>query len=156
MAAARSELDTIKELQQSLPTTTLPYWREEVQVHIDAVSSWIAFREGDNDDALMLARAAADREDAVDKHPVTPGEVLPARELLADMLAESGKLVEALKEYENVLKSSPGRLNSMIGAADAAEKLGKEALAEELESRIRQQTDNRDGQRPNLSSLLGS
>ena len=122
--AARNELVVIRQLAADLPATTLPYWREEVQVHIDAVSSWIAFAEGDTDRAITMARAAADREDAVDKHPVTPGEVLPARELLADMLVEAERYEEALIEYETVLSGSPNRLNAMIGAALAAEKTG--------------------------------
>ena len=156
IAAARVELQTIRELQQSLPDTTLPYWREEVQVHIDAVSAWIEFRDGNVDEALMLSRSAADREDAVDKHPVTPGEVLPARELLADMLAESGHFEAALEEYQNVLEGSPNRLNAMIGAAAAADRIGDEALARELRAQIRGQSSDGGGQRPNLSSLLSS
>ena len=70
---ARQELYIIRELQAALPAETLPYWREEVQVHVDAVSSWILLAEGAVDDALGRAAYAADREDAVDKHPVTPG-----------------------------------------------------------------------------------
>jgi hypothetical protein len=62
-----------------------------------------------------LLRSAADLEDSTDKHPVTPGAVLPAREQLADLLLEAGKRGEAAKEYETVLKTSPGRRNSQRG-----------------------------------------
>ena len=153
---AREELATIEALQRSLPGTTLPYWREEVQVHVDSLSSWIAFSDGDVDTALALAREAADREDAVDKHPVTPGEVLPARELLADMLAEAGRFEAALDEYRAVLDGSPNRLNAMIGAANAADALGHEPLARELREKVRRQTRDGGGKRANLSALLGS
>ena len=154
--AARNELVVIRQLAADLPGTTLPYWREEVQVHIDAVSSWVAFAEGDTDRAITMARAAADREDAVDKHPVTPGEVLPARELLADMLVEAERYEEALIEYETVLSGSPNRLNAMIGAALAAEKTGDSGRAAALRSTIGEQTTAGSGTRSNLSALLST
>ena len=61
-------------------------------------------------------RLAADMEDSTEKHPVTPGEVLPARELLGDMLIESQQNEKALQAYEEVLKKSPNRFNSLYGA----------------------------------------
>ena len=152
--AARRELDAIKALQASLPGTTLPYWREEVQVHIDAVSSWIALAEGRESTALELAEAAAQREDAVDKHPVTPGEVLPARELYADMLYESGRYADALSQYRLVLKNSPNRLNALIGAARSAARNGNAALADELTAVIRRQTRDGNPGRAGLGSFV--
>jgi len=154
VAQARRELGVIRALQSELPATTLPYWREEVQVHRDALSSWIAFRENRVDAAVILARAAADREDAVDKHPVTPGEVLPARELLADMLAEAGRFEEALVEYRTVLKGSPNRLNAMIGAALAADETGDAKLSAELRQIVGQQTVAGNGTRARVTALL--
>jgi tetratricopeptide (TPR) repeat protein len=68
----------------------------------------------------MWMRAAADAEDAGDKHPVTPGPVLPARELLGDMLMEASRPHEALAAYEAALKDSPNRFNSLWGAGRAA------------------------------------
>ncbi|MEQ8177679.1 MAG: hypothetical protein RIA10_05020, partial [Amphiplicatus sp.] len=89
--AAKQELAALEALQQALAPTTLPYWREQVQVQIDAVRAWILYGENDLEAALLAAAAAADREDATDKHPVTPGEVLPARELYADLLLAAGR-----------------------------------------------------------------
>jgi len=117
---ATRELAKIRRIAEHLPADTLPYWREEVFVHADAVASWIALAEGNSDTALELAEAAADREDAVDKHPVTPGEVLPARELFGDMLLELGMPAQALTEYEQVLARSPNRVNTLMGAARAS------------------------------------
>jgi tetratricopeptide (TPR) repeat protein len=124
IAVAQHELETIRQLKAALANTTLAYWREEVFVQEDAVSSWISLAQGDAASALLLARAAADREGAVDKHPVTPGEVLPARELYADMLFENGRYADALEQYRQVLKSSPNRYNSLLGAARAAASTG--------------------------------
>ena len=137
---AGRELETIEALERELPATTLPYWREEVEVHAAAVRSWILLAEGRVPEALEMASAAADREDAVDKHPVTPGEVLPARELYADMLLEAGNHQEALEQYEIVLEGSPNRLNALLGAAAAAEGCGEAELVERYDAMAREQT----------------
>lgn len=117
---ARQELAAIQVIAESLPQTTQIYLREEVFVHIDAVSAWILLAEGNISRALVLAEAAADREDAVDKHPVTPGEVLPARELFADILLEASRPEQAMLNYQQVLTGSPNRANALLGAARAA------------------------------------
>ena len=137
---ARRELTAIEALRERLPDTTLPYWREQVQVHIDAVGAWLLFADHDTDGALARAASAADREDAVDKHPVTPGEVLPARELYADMLFEAGRHADALAQYRTVLRHSPNRLNALLGAAGAAERAGDAASAAAYRSTAEKQT----------------
>jgi tetratricopeptide (TPR) repeat protein len=96
----------------------------------------VAHAERNDDEALVLARRAADLQDRVGKHPVTPGELLPARELLGDLLVELGRHAEALAEYEKTLVSNPGRLNALRGAARAAAKAGDAAKARDLESSI--------------------
>jgi len=144
---ARQEIDAIREIQAQLPASTLTYWREQVQVHIDAVTAWILAAEGESTEAVRYASAAADLEDAVDKHPVTPGEVLPARELLADLLLESGDNSRALAEYETVLAAAPFRLNALLGAAEAAELIGRADRAEALRRTIATQVSHGSGPR---------
>ncbi len=150
LGVARAELTVLREIRDSLDAATLPYWREEVFVHADAVESWIALGEGAKERALQLARAAADREDAVDKHPVTPGETIPARELLADLLMELDRSEDALSEYQEVLRSSPNRLNTMLGAARAASRLGRRALARSYYSRALEQAEPGNDERLSL------
>lgn len=140
VAAARRELGVITGIADGLPENTLPYWREEVFVHADVLSAWIALAEGDQTTALSLARAAADREDAVDKHPVTPGEVVPARELLADMLLQLRQGQEALAQYRQVLVRSPNRVNAMMGAARAAVAEGERSAAAGYYQQVATQT----------------
>ncbi len=154
LQAARAELQTIRALRDALPATNLPYWKEEVRVHVESVTSWIMLAEGEETEALELAAAAADREDAVDKHPVTPGEVLPARELFADMLFETGSYAEALEQYRVVLKSSPNRLNALIGAANSAARTGNADLAGEFGTVIRRQTTAGNRQRAGLAAFF--
>ena len=147
---ARRELRVIEALGAGLPSATLPYWREEVQVQADSVRSWILLAEGQEAMALALAGSAADREDAVDKHPVTPGEVLPARELYADMLLETGHFQSSLEQYQVVLKRSPNRLNALLGAAKAAAGTGDAALQEQYREVARMQTRSRSPGRASL------
>ena len=154
--AARAELAIIRDLQGKLAEATLPYWKEQVQVHIDALTAWILYAEGDVEQALQKAAAAADREDTVDKHPVTPGEVLPARELYADMLLETGDSANALRQYSKVLTVAPNRLNAMIGVVNAAMAGGDQPLAERYKKVIRQQTRSGSKSREGLSAMLST
>lgn len=144
---ASEEIAAIRDIQANQGESTPPYWRAQDQVHVDAIRAWVLYAEGRKDEALASARAAADLEDSVDKHPVTPGEILPARELLGDLLTEAGQYAQALTEYETVLRHSPNRLNAMRGAADAAERAGRSDLAPEYRQRIRQQVANGSGTR---------
>ena len=153
---AHEELSEIVALQDSMSPATLPYWLEETQVQIDSLSAWIAYAEGNVDNAIRLAASAADREDAVDKHPVTPGEVIPARESYAEMLLLSGNYKNALKQYEAVLAVSPKRLNAMLGAAKAATALQQIELATDYESQVRDQVEEGNSDRPDIGRLLSS
>ena len=92
----------------------------QVMVQIKASEAWIQYKRGNNDKALELMRAAADMEDAMEKHPVTPGSVIPARELLGEMLLEMKKPSLALEAFELDLKKNPNRRNGLSGVAIAA------------------------------------
>lgn len=148
---AREERDVIAAIATGLDESALPYWREEVFVHVDAVGAWIALAEGETTEALRLARAAADREDAVDKHPVTPGEVLPARELYADLLLLTGDAESALAAYRTVLGGSPNRTNALLGAARAAAALDNAETAAQYYATVVGQTSAGDPAREGLA-----
>jgi tetratricopeptide (TPR) repeat protein len=137
---ANKDLARIRQLYNSLSENAPLYWRVEVKVQADIVASWIMLKSNDTEQALKLASIAAENEDAVDKHPVTPGEVIPARELYADMLLEVMKYPEALKQYQAVLKVSPNRLNALLGAANSAEKSGNKNLANSYRTIVQNQT----------------
>ena len=99
------------------------YKAKQVAIQIKAGEAWIAFMKGRKTDALNLMSVAADMEDSTSKHPVTPGEVLPARELYADMLLQMQQNENALQAYEKVLQKSPNRFNSLYGPGIAAVKM---------------------------------
>jgi tetratricopeptide (TPR) repeat protein len=133
--AARGALGELSEFQASLVKSPVPGpydWAAQVESMRLAAAAWVAFAEGRKDEALARARSAAELEAKAGKHPVTPGAVLPARELLGDMLLEMGRPAEALAEYEASLREAPGRFNSLYGAARAAEAAGKRERAAQM------------------------
>ena len=69
-----------------MAATKLDYWAGQADFQIKAVNAWLALAENRNDEAVSLMRVAAEAEEASDKHPVTPGNVAPSRELLGEML----------------------------------------------------------------------
>jgi hypothetical protein len=129
VAAARLSADEIDAIRKGLPATRDYNWAGSIGAQWEAANALITFLEGKKDEGLRLLRTAADHEDAVDKHPVTPGALLPVREILADLLLETGAAREALEEYQAVLKFAPRRFNATAGAAKAADKSGDTAQA---------------------------
>ena len=127
---AKAAHDRLTQIRDALREQKNKYWADQVEVQRLAAQAWLAHAIGFTDEAVRLMRASADLEDATEKHPVTPGPVIPARELLADMLLENGKAPEALVEAESVLKTSPGRFNAERLAAKAAEQSGDAVKAE--------------------------
>jgi tetratricopeptide (TPR) repeat protein len=106
-----------------------PYWSKQVEVQRQEVAAWIANENG-KEDAMTMMRAAAELEESMDKHAVTPGSVTPAREMLAEMLMQANRPGESLAEYEAVLSNAPNRFNAIYGAAMAADAAGKRDIAQ--------------------------
>jgi tetratricopeptide (TPR) repeat protein len=127
------------------------YWATEVDVQQRAAAGWIAFAQKKTDDALKLMREAADLEDKSEKHIVTPGRILPARELLGDMLLEAGQPVLALKEYEASQQREPNRFRGYYGAARAAEEAGDRDKAAGYYEKLLALAKSADADRPELA-----
>ncbi len=124
--AATMELNKLRQLRDTLIKQKDGYKAKEVAIQIKSGEAWIRFMFGDKANAIKMMQQAADMEDSTEKHPVTPGEVLPARELLGDMLLAARQDTSALRAYETVLRKSPNRFNSLFGAGAAAEKSGND------------------------------
>jgi len=121
---AQSALGRLEAVHAGLQASPIPGpydWAKQVESARLAAMAWLIFAEGRKDEALDVARAAAELEERTGKHPVTPGPPLPARELLGDMLLEMGRPADALTAYEIGLRAAPNRFNSLYGAARAAE-----------------------------------
>jgi tetratricopeptide (TPR) repeat protein len=150
-AGARSAAETLGTFHERSVKAGQDYWAVLADAQRKTVAAWTAYAEGKKDRALGIMREAADLEDSVDKHPVTPGAVLPARELLGDMLLLMGKPGEALAAYEASLKVSPNRFNSLYGAGHAAERAGDAEKAGFYYSTLVQITIGVESDRPRLT-----
>lgn len=146
-AGAQAEVTALAQLEEALKQPQ-PYWATLVRAQRLAVAAWAAYASGDAASAIRQATEAASVEDGTDKHPVTPGHVLPAREVLADLLLEAGRYAEARAAYETVLKKEPGRARSVFGAARAAELAGDRAAAKSGYQRYLELMEGGDGERP--------
>ncbi|NNF26121.1 MAG: hypothetical protein HKN73_02715, partial [Gemmatimonadetes bacterium] len=126
--AALAALQTLREAAGGLP---IQYdWATQVEIQEMALAAWLAYMGGEIETGIQGMADAAELEATTVKNPVTPGEVLPAGELLGDMLALENRHAEALEAYEAALSRTPNRLNSLIGAARAARAMGDEQRAD--------------------------
>jgi DNA-binding XRE family transcriptional regulator len=105
---------------------------EQIDIQADIAGNLALCAEGKSETYIEGVRKAAAREDATEKHVVTPGPIILARELLADLLLASGKAGDALQEYEAVLSKEPIRYRALLGAARAASRTGNESRAREM------------------------
>jgi tetratricopeptide (TPR) repeat protein len=153
--AAQKAEEKLKELHEKTLKNDEKYWALLVDAQRITVEAWIAQAEGKSEHALVLMRKAADMEDSVDKHPVTPSNVLPARELLGDMLLLNKKPQEAITAYEASLKISPNRFNSLYGAGQAAEMAGKPELAKKYFKQLNEIAEMEGSDRMELKQAAG-
>jgi len=118
---ARQELSKLTALEEAITVPEGTYdWRTQISIERQIAQAWLAHAEARTDEALRVMRAAANLDDKIEKHPVTPGAILPAREQLGELLIELHNPKEALSEYEASLKRAPRRLAGLYGAARAA------------------------------------
>jgi tetratricopeptide (TPR) repeat protein len=135
-AAAETDAHHLQHIGEALKAAKNDYWATEVEVQRISAEAWIAFAKGQRDEALKLMREAADLEDKTEKHPVSPGRLIPARELLGDMLLESGRPAEALAEYEASQIRDPNRFRGYWGAGQAATQSGNKDKARQHYMRL--------------------
>jgi tetratricopeptide (TPR) repeat protein len=136
-ALARDEVAKLAAIEAALTVPPGEYdWKTQVAIQRRIAEAWLTFAEGRKDEAVKLMRAVAELDDATEKHPVTPGAVLPAREQLGEILLETGRPKEALAEFESSLKRSPQRLAGLYGAARSAKLAGDPAKAREYYSAL--------------------
>jgi tetratricopeptide (TPR) repeat protein len=145
---AKSELKQLQLIHAKLNESKENYKANQVLIQIEISEGWIKLYEGHKADALTLMHAAADMEDSTEKHPVTPGEVIPARELLGDMYLEMGEPAKAFEAYQANLKRHPNRFNGLYGAGLSAEKSGNIKEAIRYYNQLLANTPN--GNRPEL------
>jgi len=151
VAAARKDVERLQLLKDAMTSAKIGYWPGQTDFQINALNAWIALAEKRNEEALRLMRAAAEAEEASDKHPVTPGNVVPSRELLGEMLLATNQPAEALIEFERSLKHDPNRFRATYGAARAADAAGNRKAARDYYTKLQTLSAGRDTQRPELA-----
>lgn len=129
-AGAEAEIARLQSLEDKLKGTDT-YWANQIEVQRLGAAGILAHVRGDDKTAVALMRAAVDLDATMDKHPATPSSVLPARELLADLLLELDQPAAALVEYQAVLGTDPNRFRSLLGEARAAKQTGDSATAQQ-------------------------
>ena len=130
IAIAQQSYQKLEELQKTFKDSeSNKYWINQIEIQKKVVKAWELFAQNEMEKSLMMMISAADLEDASEKNPVTPGQLLPAREMLGDLLLEMNKPKEALKQYELTLEINPNRLNALYGAGKSAELIGDKEKA---------------------------
>jgi tetratricopeptide (TPR) repeat protein len=122
--------ESLASLRDAIAKQNNEYWSQQVEVQRREVLAWIQQATGKSSDAIATMRSAAELEESMDKDAVTPGAVLPGREMLAELLVLANRPQDAVAEYESVLKIAPNRFNALYGAATAADAAGNQAAAQ--------------------------
>jgi tetratricopeptide (TPR) repeat protein len=148
--AARMEVQKLASLRDTLAGINDKYWADQVEIQRESAEAWITLADGKSEEALRQMRSAAEHEDRTDKHNVTPGVILPAREMLGDMLLQLKQPAEALVAFESTLRTAPNRFNSLSGAARAAKLAGNHEKAKTYSSKLLSICEHADGDRPEL------
>lgn len=149
--AAKGELTGLERVTQGFTQKNETYWARIAGIKSQALRAWILLAEGDTAGAMREAREAADKEDVTEKHPITPGELLPARELEGDMHFVLKHYPQARAAYLATLERERGRARSLFGAARSAELAGDKAAAAEAYRAFLEQMKESDGQREEMT-----
>ena len=151
VAGAKSEVEAIQGIQKALLKAKDAYWAARSEEQILSVSAWVALSEGSREQAMKLMRSAADGEDGSVKHVAMENRLYPMRELLAELLLESGQAGPALREFETALKENPNRYRGLYGAARAAEAAGDQEKTASYFAKLVTLSKNADTDRPEIA-----
>jgi tetratricopeptide (TPR) repeat protein len=150
---ARKAVARMQELRDATKDSKFEYFKKHLDLQMQAASACVAASQGDTDQAIEMLRRAADAEDILGKHPVSPGAFVPIREQLGDLLLESDQAKEAQQQFEAALKIYPGRFRGLYGAARAAEQIGDNQNANRYYTKLAAQTAKATGSRDELNHV---
>lgn len=150
---ARKAVARMGQLRDATKDPKFDYFKNHLEAQMQAASAWIAFAEGRKDDAVEILRRNANAEDALGKHPVSPGALVPIREQLGSLMLEMNRSKDAVREFEAELKIYPGRYQGLYGAARAAEQAGEKEIAGRYYAKLAGQTVKANGSREELERI---
>jgi tetratricopeptide (TPR) repeat protein len=151
IAKARGAIDRLQSYRDALTQAQQAYWADQVEIQRKAAMAWVARAEGKTEEAFQLMRAAADLEDASEKHIAMENRLVPMRELLGELHLELNQPAEALREFEASLQNSPNRFRSFYGAAKAAERAGQPQKTKTFYEQLVVLCSQADAERPELT-----
>src|SRR6059036_2957661 len=146
-ARARADVDRLSALKEAMKD---PYWAEQIEIQRRAAAAWTARAEGKADEGFTLMRSAVELEASTEKHNITPGPIVTARELYGDMLMEGGQPGPAAQAYEASLRVAPNRFKSLHGAGRAFERAGDRDRAKTYYAKLLTTAASADTERPEL------
>jgi hypothetical protein len=144
---ARTDADKLAALKDAMKDG---YWAEQMEIQRRAAAAWATRAEGKADEGFALMRSAVELEASTEKHNITPGPIATARELLGDMLMESGQPGPAGQAYEASLRVAPNRFKSLYGVAKASERAGDREKAKTYYGRLLTTAAAADTERPEI------
>jgi tetratricopeptide (TPR) repeat protein len=150
-AGGRKEIEHLRSAHTALTQSRDVYWAEQVAIHRLAAEAWVSYATGKKSEALKQMQAAADREDASEKHVAMENRLWPMRELLGELLLALNRPAEALRAFELSLKAAPNRFRGVYGAARAAERLGNRAQARRYYEKLDALSSRADTDRPEVA-----
>jgi tetratricopeptide (TPR) repeat protein len=150
---ARNAIARMQQLRDATKDPKFDYFKSHLDLQMRAASAWVVASEGKKNEAIEMLRQAADAEDTLGKHPVSPGAFIPIREQLGNLLLETGQSKEAQREFEAALKIYPGRFRGLYGAARAAEQTGDKENASRYYAKLAEQTAKASGSRDELNHV---
>src|SRR4029077_1732172 len=150
VGGAEAAVEAMKASRTALQRADQSYWADRTEEQMLAISAWIAVKEGGRDQAIRFMRAAADGEDGALKNVIMENRLYPMREMLAELLLETGQGAAALKEYETALKHTPNRYRAFWGAARAADAAGARTQAAAYLGKLVTLARTADAERPEV------
>ncbi len=150
---ARKAIARMQQLRDATKDPKFDYFKNHLDLQMQAASAWVAASEGKKNEAIEMLRRAADAEDILGKHPVSPGAFVPVREQLGSLLLEVGRAKQAQQEFEAALKIYPGRFRGLYGAARAAEQNGDKESASRYYAKLAAQTTKAASSRDELNHV---
>jgi hypothetical protein len=153
LEGARKAIARMQELRNGTKDAKFDYFKRHLDLQMQAASGWIAHREGNDDEAIERLREAADAEDLLGKHPVSPGAFIPIREQLGTLFLELNRPKEAQSAFEATLKIYPRRFRALYGAAQASELKDDKEKARTYYTQLAAQTANADTSRDEVKRI---
>ena len=150
---ARRAIARMEQLRDATKDAKFDYFKRHLDLQMRAASAWIAHREGKNEEAIEMLLKAADAEDVLGKHPVSPGAFIPIREQLGTLFLELNNPKDAQVAFEAALTIYPKRFRALYGAAQAAELNADKEKARAYYTQLATQTANSDAARDEVKRI---